>query len=180
PRPGRPPAIRRPIAPRRPRPMPRRAPASPKPGAPRSHAPLACDQPSPTPPSPTPRPALPGSPHSIAEMGAMLPAGQAPALIDPTYANSSRQGTQLPRIDTRHAGGEPARGWAGGVCNGGNVMRLVVPALGLTALALVGFMVPSGPASAAKTKMGCEVGKEVWNATAGKCEAGKSKYNKIA
>lgn len=59
-------------------------------------------------------------------------------------------------------------------------MRLVVPALGLSALALVAFMVPSGPASAAKSKMGCEVGKQVWNATLGRCEAGKSKYTKIA
>jgi hypothetical protein len=55
-------------------------------------------------------------------------------------------------------------------------MRLVVVALG--ALALVGIAAPVGPASAAKTKMGCEVGKEVWNATLGRCEAGRSKYYK--
>jgi hypothetical protein len=32
------------------------------------------------------------------------------------------------------------------------------------------------PASAAKTKMGCEVGKQVWSGSEGKCVAGKSKY----
>ncbi len=53
-------------------------------------------------------------------------------------------------------------------------MRLVVVALG--ALALVGIGASAGPASAAKSKMGCEVGKQVWNATLGRCEAGRSKY----
>jgi hypothetical protein len=53
-------------------------------------------------------------------------------------------------------------------------MRLVVVALG--ALALAGLVGSSGPASAAKTKLGCERGKQVWNATLGRCEAGKSKY----
>jgi hypothetical protein len=57
-------------------------------------------------------------------------------------------------------------------------MRFVVVALG--ALALAGLAASAGPASAAKTKMGCEVGKQVWNATAGRCEAGKSKYAKMA
>jgi hypothetical protein len=52
-------------------------------------------------------------------------------------------------------------------------MRLVVVVFG--ALALAGLAV-SGPASAAKTKMGCERGKQVWNATSGQCVAGKSKY----
>jgi len=32
------------------------------------------------------------------------------------------------------------------------------------------------PASAAKTKLGCERGKQVWSGTEGKCVAGKSKY----
>jgi len=59
-------------------------------------------------------------------------------------------------------------------------MRLVVPAFGLSALAIVGFMASSEPASAAKTKMGCERGKQVWNATLGRCEAGKSKYVRMA
>jgi hypothetical protein len=53
-------------------------------------------------------------------------------------------------------------------------MRFVV--VGLGALALVGLAASAGPASAAKTKMGCEVGKQVWNATLGRCVAGKSKY----
>jgi len=53
-------------------------------------------------------------------------------------------------------------------------MRLVVLALG--AVALVGIAASAGPASAAKTKMGCEVGKQVWNATSGQCEAGRSKH----
>jgi hypothetical protein len=53
-------------------------------------------------------------------------------------------------------------------------MRLVVVALG--ALALVGIAASVEPASAAKSKMGCEVGKQVWNATSGRCEAGRSKY----
>jgi hypothetical protein len=54
------------------------------------------------------------------------------------------------------------------------VMRFVVVALG--ALALAALAAPPGPASAAKTKMGCERGKQVWDATAGRCVAGKSKY----
>jgi hypothetical protein len=53
-------------------------------------------------------------------------------------------------------------------------MRLVILALG--AVALAGVALSPGPASAAKSKMGCEVGKEVWNATSGRCEAGRSKY----
>jgi hypothetical protein len=63
---------------------------------------------------------------------------------------------------------------------GGNIMRLVVPAFGLSALALVGFMASSDPATAAKTKMGCEVGKEKWNATLGRCEAAKGKATRTA
>jgi hypothetical protein len=53
-------------------------------------------------------------------------------------------------------------------------MRFVVIALG--GLALAGLAAPAGPAEAAKTKMGCDRGKQVWNATLGRCEAGKSKY----
>jgi hypothetical protein len=56
-----------------------------------------------------------------------------------------------------------------------NVMRFVFPALGLSVLALVGFMAASEPASAAKSKMGCQVGKEVWDAGAGRCVPGKGK-----
>ena len=57
-------------------------------------------------------------------------------------------------------------------------MRLVVVALG--ALALAGLVGSPAPASAAKTKKGCEIGKQVWNATLGRCEAGKSKYARVA
>jgi len=53
-------------------------------------------------------------------------------------------------------------------------MRFVGVACGLAALAFAG-MVYSAPADAAKTKMGCERGKERWNAAAGKCEPGKAK-----
>jgi hypothetical protein len=53
-------------------------------------------------------------------------------------------------------------------------MRFVGFACGLAALALAG-MVYAAPADAAKSKMGCERGKEVWDAAAGKCVAGKAK-----
>jgi hypothetical protein len=48
----------------------------------------------------------------------------------------------------------------------------------IVSLALAGFTtaVLVAPASAAKSKMGCEVGKQVWSASEGKCVAGKSKY----
>jgi hypothetical protein len=59
-------------------------------------------------------------------------------------------------------------------------MRLSVLACSLGAIALVGMAYSSDPATAAKTKMGCERGKEVWSASAGKCVAGKSKYTKTA
>jgi hypothetical protein len=60
-------------------------------------------------------------------------------------------------------------------------MRLSVLACGLGALALAGFVYGSDPAAAAKSKKGCEIGKEVWNATTGKCEKGKpKKYSKVA
>jgi hypothetical protein len=58
-------------------------------------------------------------------------------------------------------------------------MRLHVLAYGLGALGLAGLVLASEPATAAKTKMGCEIGKEVWNATDGKCVPGKSKYAKM-
>ena len=56
-------------------------------------------------------------------------------------------------------------------------MRNMIVALALGAFAM-GALVQ--PAAAAKSKMGCEIGKEVWNATAGKCVAGKSKYARMA
>jgi hypothetical protein len=54
-------------------------------------------------------------------------------------------------------------------------MRLALLACSLGALALTALAYPSDPAAAAKTKMGCERGKEVWNASAGKCMPGKAK-----
>src|SRR5688572_12124597 len=60
------------------------------------------------------------------------------------------------------------------------LMRLSVLACSLGAIALTGLAYSSDPAAAAKTKMGCERGKEVWSAPAGKCVAGKSKYTKVA
>ena len=49
-------------------------------------------------------------------------------------------------------------------------MRSMIAAIGLAALA-VGVI--AQPAAAKKSKMGCEIGKEIWDATAGKCVAGK-------
>lgn len=57
-------------------------------------------------------------------------------------------------------------------------MRLFVFASALSALALAAAIVPHGPATAAKSKMGCDRESEVWNATAGKCEAGTSKWRR--
>jgi hypothetical protein len=57
-------------------------------------------------------------------------------------------------------------------------MRFVVIALG--ALALAGLVASPEPASAAKSKMGCERGKEAWNATLGRCEAAKGKATRTA
>jgi hypothetical protein len=53
------------------------------------------------------------------------------------------------------------------------IMRSMIVALGLAVFAACALV---EPASAAKTKMGCEVGKQVWSAKDGKCVAGKSKY----
>ncbi len=55
-------------------------------------------------------------------------------------------------------------------------MRVSVFASVLSVLAL-GALV-SAPADAAKSKMGCEIGSEVWNAGAGKCEPGASKWKR--
>lgn len=54
-------------------------------------------------------------------------------------------------------------------------MRQTIIALSAAAFA-AGLL--AQPAAAAKTKMGCEIGKEVWNATEGKCVPGKPKYAK--
>jgi len=55
-------------------------------------------------------------------------------------------------------------------------MRVSVFASVLSVLAL-GALV-AAPADAAKSKMGCEIGQEVWNAQLGKCEPGASKWKR--
>ena len=50
-------------------------------------------------------------------------------------------------------------------------MRSLIIALGVAALAVT----LAGPAAAKKSKMGCEIGKEVWDASQGKCVPGTSK-----
>lgn len=54
-------------------------------------------------------------------------------------------------------------------------MRSMIVAIGLSAFAVAAFV---QPATAAKTKKGCEIGKEVWNASEGKCVPGKAKSMK--
>ena len=49
-------------------------------------------------------------------------------------------------------------------------MRSMIVVIGLAALA-VGSI--SQPAAAKQSKMGCQIGKEVWDASQGKCVAGK-------
>lgn len=56
-------------------------------------------------------------------------------------------------------------------------MRITIVAIGVAAIAAA---LSIEPAAAAKSKMGCEIGTEVWNASAGKCEPGKPKYTKKA
>jgi hypothetical protein len=51
-----------------------------------------------------------------------------------------------------------------------DVMRSLIVAIGLAALAAGSF---AQPAAAKKSKMGCEIGKEIWDAGQGKCVAGK-------
>jgi hypothetical protein len=50
------------------------------------------------------------------------------------------------------------------------LMRIKIVLISLGALAIGSFV---HPATAAKTKMGCEIGKEIWDAQVGKCMAGK-------
>jgi len=52
-------------------------------------------------------------------------------------------------------------------------MRSMIGAMALGALLVAGFAFTVEPVSAAKTKMGCEKGKEYWDAAEGKCMAGK-------
>jgi hypothetical protein len=56
-------------------------------------------------------------------------------------------------------------------------MRSMIVGMGLAALVVAAF---GQPATAAKSKMGCEIGKEVWNASIGKCEPGTPKPRKAA
>jgi hypothetical protein len=58
----------------------------------------------------------------------------------------------------------------GGKSKGEEVMRSMMIAIGLAAL-VAGAL--AQPAAAKKSKMGCEIGKEIWDATAGKCMPGK-------
>jgi hypothetical protein len=51
-----------------------------------------------------------------------------------------------------------------------DVMRWTILSIGAAALAAVMFI---EPAAAAKSKMGCEIGSEVWDASQGKCVPGK-------
>jgi hypothetical protein len=64
-------------------------------------------------------------------------------------------------------------GSALGIGEGTQVMRIVIIAFAFAALAGVGLV---APANAGKSKMGCEIGKEVWDASAGKCVAGQPKW----
>ncbi len=60
-------------------------------------------------------------------------------------------------------------------------MRFVGVVCSVAALALAGMVYASAPADAAKSKMGCERGKEKWDAAAGKCgPAGKAAPKKAA
>jgi hypothetical protein len=57
-------------------------------------------------------------------------------------------------------------------------MRLSVVASVLSVFAVAALVGAPGPAGAAKSKMGCEIGSEVWNAGAGRCEPGSPKWKK--
>jgi hypothetical protein len=49
-----------------------------------------------------------------------------------------------------------------------------------SALVVLGLAAGAHPATAAKSKMGCEIGKEIWDASAGKCVPGTPKTSKKA
>ena len=49
-------------------------------------------------------------------------------------------------------------------------MRWTFITIGAVALVAAAF---AGPARAAKSKMGCEIGSEIWDASQGKCVPGK-------
>ncbi len=57
-------------------------------------------------------------------------------------------------------------------------MRFMMLALAAGGIALAAAAGGSGTASAQKSKMGCEKGAEVWDASAGRCVPGQSKWRK--
>lgn len=57
-------------------------------------------------------------------------------------------------------------------------MRMVILASVLSVLALGALVASPGSATAAKSKMGCNTGTEIWNAALGKCEPGEPKYKR--
>ena len=57
-------------------------------------------------------------------------------------------------------------------------MRFMMLALAAGGIALAAAVGASDSASAQKTKMGCEKGAEVWDAAAGRCVPGQSKWQK--
>jgi hypothetical protein len=63
----------------------------------------------------------------------------------------------------------------GARAKGEEVMRSMMIAIGLAAL-VAGAL--AQPAAAKKSKMGCEIGKEYWDAAAGKCMPGKKPAKK--
>lgn len=56
-------------------------------------------------------------------------------------------------------------------------MRWTITAAVLAAFAAAAL---AHPAAAKKSKMGCEIGKEIWDASAGKCVPGKYTRKKTA
>lgn len=59
-------------------------------------------------------------------------------------------------------------------------MRMAILASVLSVLVLGALVASPGSATAAKSKMGCNTGTEIWNAALGKCEPGEPKYKRKA
>src|SRR5262249_16812291 len=78
--------------------------------------------------------------------------------------HDNRRNWPLCRLNQRKAGALKFRE---------DVMRSAIVGLSITALAIAVF---GYPAMAAKSKMGCEIGQEVWNGSTGKCEPGTPKW----
>lgn len=57
-------------------------------------------------------------------------------------------------------------------------MRMAILASVLSVLVLGALVASPGSATAAKSKMGCNTGTEIWNAALGKCEPGAPKYKR--